>query len=195
MNLLRYFRRRQADIELQHEIAQYLEEEIEENRSRGMSPGEARRQAILKFGNPLSVRESLWRQNTISAIDWLWRDLRYAARTLIRTPGFAAAAIMVMALGVGANVALFTVVRSVLLKPLPYGSENSGNRHAQKKAEDALNPPSLVFTAHENTAIQPQMQNSAPVVENLGLAPGSWTTATIGNGFSTNWPRISVFRG
>ena len=63
--------------------------------------------------------------------------------------------------------------------PPPYGSENSVNQQAQKKAEDALDAPSLVFTAHENTANQPQMQNSVPVVDNLGLAPGYHVAARL----------------
>ena len=120
MNLRRFFHRWRADAELLQEIDTYLTEEIAENMARGMSPEEARRQAHLKFGNPQRVRESLWQQNTITTIDTLWRELKYAVRTLARTPGFAAIAILVMALGIGGNVALFTVVRSVLLKPLPY---------------------------------------------------------------------------
>ncbi|HEV2274802.1 MAG TPA: hypothetical protein VGR96_11590, partial [Acidobacteriaceae bacterium] len=63
--------------------------------------------------------------------------------------------------------------------PPPYGSENSVNQQAQKKAEDALDAPSLVFTAHEQTAIHPQMQNSAPPVDNLGLAPGYHVAARL----------------
>jgi len=85
-----------------------------------MPPEEARRQAYLKFGNPQRVRENLWQQNTIPTVETLWRELKYGVRTLVRTPGFAAIAVVVMALGIGGNVALFTVVRSVLLKPLPY---------------------------------------------------------------------------
>ena len=63
--------------------------------------------------------------------------------------------------------------------PPPYGSENSGSQQGQKKADDALNAPSLVFTAHEQTAIHPQMQNSVPVVDNLGLAPGYHVAARL----------------
>ena len=63
--------------------------------------------------------------------------------------------------------------------PPPYGSENSVNQQSQKKAEDALDAPSLVFTAHENMAIQPQMQNSVPAVDNLGLAPGYHVAARL----------------
>jgi predicted permease len=120
MNWHRFFLRRQSDAQLQQELDAYLAEETAENMARGMSGEDARRQARIKLGNPQSVRESLWQQNTITVVDSFWRDLRFAARTLTRTPGFAAIAILVMGLGIGANVMLFTVVRSVLLKPLPF---------------------------------------------------------------------------
>jgi hypothetical protein len=74
----------------------------------------------VKLGNPQLVRERLWRQNTIALLDGLARDLKFAARGLRRSPGFAGTAVMVMALGIGANVALFTLVHSVLQKPLPF---------------------------------------------------------------------------
>jgi putative ABC transport system permease protein len=105
---------------LAQEIDLYLDEETKENIARGLSPEEARRQARLKLGNPESVHDSLWRQNTLSALDHVLHDLKYSVRTLSRAPGFASIAILVMALGIGANLALFTVVRSVLLNPLPY---------------------------------------------------------------------------
>ena len=85
-----------------------------------MSEEEARRQAHLKFGSTRRVREELWRNNTFALLDNIWRDLKYATRTLARSPGFTVMAVLVMALGIGANTALFTVVRSVLLKPLPF---------------------------------------------------------------------------
>jgi predicted permease len=114
------FRRTRADDELTKEMELYLAEEMEENLARGMTAAEARRRAYVKLGNPQLVRERLWRQNTIGLLDGLWRDLWYAARTLSRAPGFTVVSVLVMTLGIGANVALFTVVRSVLLKPLPF---------------------------------------------------------------------------
>lgn len=120
MNMRRFFSRRQRDEELVLEIEAHLEMEVEENAARGLSPEEARRQAHVKFGSPRRVRESEWEGNTLNFADDCWRDLKYAVRTLVRTPGFAISAVLVMALGIGANSALFTVVRSVLLKPLPF---------------------------------------------------------------------------
>jgi predicted permease len=120
MSWLRFFRRRRADADLQEEIGVYLAEETAENIARGMEPEEARRRARIKFGNPRSARETLWQQNTVSLVDTLGRDLKYATRTLARTPGFSLIAITVMALCIGATTSLFTVVRSVLLRPLPF---------------------------------------------------------------------------
>ncbi len=120
MSWLRFFRRRHADAEVQSEIESYLEEEVAENMARGMAPDEARRQARIKLGSQQRVRETLWRQNSIAAVENAWRNLRYALRLLRRSPGFTATAILVIALGIGANTALFIVVHSVLMKPLPF---------------------------------------------------------------------------
>ncbi len=120
MSWRRFFRRWREDAEVQREIDSYLEEETAENMARGMSFNEAQRQARVKLGNRQLVRERLWQQNMVVLIDGLWRDLRYALRTLWRAPGFAVLAMLVMALGIGANVALFTIVRAVLLNPLPF---------------------------------------------------------------------------
>ena len=120
MNWHRFFRRRRRDAELREEMGVHLAAEIEDNLARGDSPEEARRAALLKFGNPQRVRERLWRQNTILWLDRLWRNGKHSVRALRRSPGFAVVSIVVIALGIGVNAALFTVVRSVLLKPLPF---------------------------------------------------------------------------
>jgi predicted permease len=120
MNLLRFFRRRRHDTDLTREIAAHMEAERAENLARGFSPDKAARLARVKFGSERRVHEDVWRQNSFSFLESILRDFKYALRTLARTPGFALVAILVMALGIGATATLFTVVRFVLLNPLPY---------------------------------------------------------------------------
>jgi len=120
MNWRRILQRRRSDRDLAREIAAHLNEERAENIARGISPEEALRRARIKFGTARRVHEDLWQQNSVAPFENLARDLRYTLRTLARTPGFTLTAILVMALGIGATTALFTVVRSVLLNPLPY---------------------------------------------------------------------------
>src|ERR1700748_797004 len=120
MNWRRILQRRRSDRDLAHEIAAHLNEERAENIARGISPEEALRVARIKFGSARRVHEDLWQQNSVAPFENLTRDLRYTIRPLARTPGFTLTAILVMALGIGATTALFTVVHSVLLNPLPY---------------------------------------------------------------------------
>jgi predicted permease len=120
MSIARFFRRRREDADLAREMEAHIAHEVEENRARGESKEEALRQAYVKFGNPQRVREDVWQWNTVRFLESTFRDLRYAARTLRRSPGFAFVAILVMALGIGANTALFSIVHSILLQPLPF---------------------------------------------------------------------------
>ena len=124
MGLRRYFRRRDEDAELARELEAHVAIETDENIARGMDPVEARRRAMVKFGSAGNAREDVWKWNTIGVLDDVWRDLRYVLRTLRRAPGFALAVIAVMALGIGAVTAMFTIVRSVLLTPLPFPNAN-----------------------------------------------------------------------
>jgi hypothetical protein len=105
-----------VDRELESDLA--LEEE--DQRERGVSPDEARHAAVRAFGNPALIREQtsvVWSWN---AVEILLGDLRISIRTLFRSPGFSLLAVLVMALCIGATTSLFTVVRSVLLRPLPF---------------------------------------------------------------------------
>jgi predicted permease len=120
MRLKILFQRGAAETELDRELSFHLERQIVENISDGMQPEEARYAALRAFGNPALLREQTRSTWSWTVLESLVRDLRYGIRTLVRTPGFSIMAIGVMALGIGANVALFTVVRGVLLKPLPF---------------------------------------------------------------------------
>src|SRR6266852_853242 len=111
---------KKRDADLERELRSDLELEEEEQREGGIAEEEAHYAALRAFGNPTLIREQ-----TLAVWSWNWleslaRDLRFSLRALCRTPGFSVIAILVMALGIGANVALFTVVRGILLKPLPF---------------------------------------------------------------------------
>jgi putative ABC transport system permease protein len=120
MSWLRFFLRSRQDADLAHEIAAHMEAERAENIARGLSPQDADRRAHMKFGSARRVHEEIWQQNSFTLVENLIRDLGHSLRTLARTPGFTFTAILVMALGVGATAALSTLVRFVLLDPLPY---------------------------------------------------------------------------
>jgi len=117
---MRWWQIRKRDDDVERELRSDLDLEEEEQREQGLSPEEARHAAVRAFGNPTVISEqtrAVWSWN---ALDTLLRDVRISARTLFRSPGFSLIAITVMALCVGATTSLFTVVRSVLLRPLPF---------------------------------------------------------------------------
>lgn len=120
MQLHKLFLRRSAGEDLNRELRFHLEQQIAENRAAGMGRKAARDAALRTFGNPTLLREQTRSTWSWTSVELLLRDLRQSLRALFRTPGFTAIAVGVMALGIGANVAIFAVVRSVLLNPLPY---------------------------------------------------------------------------
>src|SRR4029077_9985869 len=87
----------------------------------GMSPADARDAARRKLGNPTLVREEIYQMNTVTIVDAAWRDLKYGARLLRLNPGFAIVAILSLALGVGANTAIFQLLDAVRIRTLPVG--------------------------------------------------------------------------
>ena len=115
-----FFHRRREVQRLDAELAFHLEQQIAEYVAAGISPEEARYAARRSFGNAMLLREQARDTWSWNRLEVFLQNLRISIRTLARAPGFASIAVLVIAIGIGANVALFTVVRSVLMRPLPF---------------------------------------------------------------------------
>ena len=119
MSIRRFFRRRYWDDERTRELAAYLAQEVDDNLARGMTPDQARTAAHRKLGNATRIREEIYTMNSLGVIESFWQDLRYGARLLRRNPTFALVAILTLALGTGANTAIFQLVDALSLRALP----------------------------------------------------------------------------
>jgi putative ABC transport system permease protein len=118
------FRRSRIDREIEAELQSHIALRIDDNLARGMSAAEARRDALLRFGNPTATRERVTAADTTLSLNGFTQDLHYALRQLRRSPGFAITATLALALGIGPNVAIFSIIWATFLAPLPYPNGN-----------------------------------------------------------------------
>lgn len=123
MSLLRRIRslgkRDQLDREIRSELEEHVQMAIDDSVARGMDPKQAAREARLRFGNPTVVEERVGAEDAALGLDSILRDLRYALRGFAKNPAFTAVAILTLALGIGANTAVFQLIDALRLRRLP----------------------------------------------------------------------------
>src|SRR5580698_995397 len=180
MNWQYLFRRAKWDRERFEEIEAYVQIETDDNIARGMPNAEARAAARRKLGNSTLVREEIYRMNPAAFLDNLVRDIRYGLRALRHNPMFTAVALLTLAIGIGANTAVFSVLNCVLLKPLryPHAEELVALRQLAPGAAGLASfseglplSPSMYFTYSEHNRTFQSLGVWAPGVANItGLA-------------------------
>ena len=162
------FRKEKVERELNDELSFHLEMEIEKNIARGMQPVEARTEALRSFGGMEKFKEECRDVRGGTLIESFVRDAHYGIRILFRNPGFTVVAVLTLALGIGANTAIFSVIYGVLMRPLPY---KDGNQlvivHQQAPLAHILNVP---FSVKEVLDYREQNQTLDAVVEHHSMS-------------------------
>jgi len=164
-------RRERLDRDLEEELRSHIEMRAADNLAAGMSPQAARYEAQKRFGNTALLKEDTRNADIVGWLDVAARDFRYALRMLQRSPGFTAVAVLTLILGIGANTAIFSVINSVLLRPLPYHDPGSlvmvwETNSQHPKPHNTVSPPNFLDWQTRNTVFS-DMAYIADVRNNL----------------------------
>ena len=158
-----------VDHEIEVELTSHIEMRIEDNMAHGMSREEARRDALLKFGNPATTKERVVSEDMARALGNLWTDIRYSLRQLRKSPGFAATAVLTIALGVGANLAVFQLLYGVMFAHLPVQRPDQlYSIHAVPSPYDGQ----WFFSYSAYRRLRETTQDTAPVLARSGIGEG-----------------------
>jgi predicted permease len=180
------FRRSRIDQEIDAELRAHIALRIEDNIAQGMTPEEARRDALLRFGNPTSTKERVTASDTTLGLAGIARDIRFAARHLRRSPGFAFTAILTLALGIGASVVVFGVLNAAIFKPLSVAeADRLVEVVHQKLRDDSQSYPDFIDFKARNRSFT---DLAAYRIGNVGMSVGGaamkcWEYEVSGNYF------------
>jgi predicted permease len=180
------FRRSHVDREINAELQSHIDLRIDDNIAAGMSPAQARRDALLRFGNPTATKEHVAAADTSLQLDATVRDIRYALRQLRRSPGFAFTAILTLALGIGANVVVFGVLNAMLLRPINVaGAERLFEIVQKEQGYLSQSYPDYLDYRARNTAFSDMAayRMGQAGVSSGGTAHKSWEYEVSGNYF------------
>jgi putative ABC transport system permease protein len=171
LRLRSLFERGRVEQELSDELRFHLEKLVEKNTAQGMTPLEARYAALRELGGVEQIKEECRDMRRVNYIENLLQDVRYGLRMLAKNPGFTAVAVLTLALGTGANTAIFSVVNTVLLRPLPYKDANRlvtvwGRDRARGFTTDFVSPLDFADWRAQNRVFQ-SMAASTDVVYTL----------------------------
>ncbi len=188
-----------SDRRLREEIEEHLALQTEENIRAGMAPAEAHRQAVLKFGAVEAVRESYHAEHGLPLVENIVQDSRYAFRQLRKAPGYAFVAVLTLALGIGANTAIFLLTWSILLKSLPVAHPEQLIRYTFRKSESEIGLSYSLYEAiqkHQRAAggLFAWQNNEATLLRN-GLTAKVPVALATGSIFNVLELRVPVGRG
>jgi predicted permease len=181
MTWRRFCQRSRWDDVRKEELEHYLAQEIEDNLARGMTRERATHAAHRTLGNVTRIREDIYDMNTMPIVDDVWQDLRYGARLLLKNPSFALIAIVTLALGTGANAAIFQLVNAVRLRPIPVEQPQElvsiGLNHHGKGRTGSGYGGRAIFTEPIYRELERRQQAFSGVI---AWGAGSWDLATRG---------------